>query len=166
MDWLLPADQGIEYGLVALVTVLVTALAVVIHHLGLDALARRLGGRRHRRHRFVMAGVILALLGLHVVEIACYGAAYWGLDQIPDMGFVENRLNLGHVHGGPNMAHLFDAIYFSAMAYSTVSFGDVAPTGAMRILAATEAIAGLILIAWSASFTYLEMSRMWTAPRE
>jgi hypothetical protein len=52
-------------------------------------------------------------------------------------------------------------IYLSAISYTTVGFGDVAPVGPIRLLVATEAITGFVLIAWSASFTYLEMERFW-----
>ena len=42
-----------------------------------------------------------------------------------------------------------------------MGFGEIWPTGAVRFLAATEALAGFVLITWSASFTYLEMERFW-----
>jgi hypothetical protein len=47
------------------------------------------------------------------------------------------------------------------MSYTTVGFGDVAPIGPIRFLTGTEALTGFVLIAWSASFTYLEMERYW-----
>jgi len=52
-------------------------------------------------------------------------------------------------------------VYFSAVTYSTVGFGDVIPTGPLRFLVGTEALTGFVLITWSASFTYLEMQRYW-----
>ena len=58
-------------------------------------------------------------------------------------------------------AGLADAMYLSAVTYSTVGFGDVAPIGGIRFLAATESLIGLMMVTWSASFTYLEMSRHW-----
>ncbi len=36
----------------------------------------------------------------------------------------------------------------------------------MRIVAGIEALTGLLLIAWSASFTYLTMERLWSPPQE
>lgn len=144
--------QGLGgYALAALATLLVTGAVVLIHYRGLEGLAHRYGGRRHPRHRSAMLVIIFALLGLHVLEIVCYGAAYWGLDQLPGIGLAR----------GVDDISLFDGIYLSAMTYSTVSFGDVSPDGPLRVVAGTEAIAGLMLIAWSASFTYLEMARLW-----
>lgn len=146
-----PASSLGGYVLAALATALVTALVILLHYRGLEWLARRFGGRRHQRHRSAMLAILFALLGLHVLEIVCYGVAYWGMDQLPGIGLAR---------GAPDMS-LFDGIYLSAMAYSTVSFGDVSPDGALRVMAGMEAIAGLMMIAWSASFTYLEMARLW-----
>jgi uncharacterized membrane protein len=35
------------------------------------------------------------------------------------------------------------------------------PVGAIRILAGVEALTGLVLVAWSASFAFLQMQRHW-----
>jgi hypothetical protein len=56
---------------------------------------------------------------------------------------------------------LLDSVYLSAMTYTTVGFGDLTPAGAIRFLSGTEALTGLMLVTWSASFTYLEMERYW-----
>jgi hypothetical protein len=56
---------------------------------------------------------------------------------------------------------LLDGIYLAAMCYTTVGFGDVAPVGPIRFLAGTSALAGFVMITWSASFTFLEMDRFW-----
>ena len=142
--------------LVAVVAFAITALAVVIHYEGVHWLARRYATREPRRDRRAMLKIIFALLGLHIVEIWCYGIAYWVLARMPDTGFV---------HGSHGMDRVFDAIYFSAATYSTVGFGDLAPVGALRLLAGLEAVTGLLLITWSASFTYFEMSRLWSRRR-
>ena len=51
--------------------------------------------------------------------------------------------------------------YFSAMTFTTVGFGVVYPLVPVRFLAGTEALTGLVLVTWSASFTFLEMARFW-----
>lgn len=154
MDWLVPPDQFEAYLLVTVVAVLVTALVVVIHYEGVHWLARRYARRAPRRDRGSMLRIIFALLGLHVAEIWCYGLTYWWLTRVPDTGFI---------HGEYGMETLFDAVYLSAATYSTVGFGDLAPVGAIRLLAGLESVTGLLLITWSASFTYLEMSRLWSS---
>jgi hypothetical protein len=156
VDWLIPAGYFAEYLLVALVAFAVTALVVVTHYEGVHALASRYARRAPKRDRRAMLKIIFALLGLHILEIWCYGLAFWGLSMVPDAGFV---------HGAHGMDRLFDAVYLSAITYSTVGFGDLAPVGAIRLVSGLEALTGLLLITWSASFTYLEMSRLWDVDR-
>lgn len=152
MDWLVPSEQLGEHLLVAVTAFLVTALVVVIHYEGVHWLARRYAGRTPRRDRGAMLRIIFTLLALHIVEIWCYGLAYWGLTRVPGAGFV---------HGEHGTDTLFDAVYLSAITFSTVGFGDLAPVGAIRLVSGLESLTGLLLITWSASFTYLEMSRLW-----
>jgi hypothetical protein len=54
-----------------------------------------------------------------------------------------------------------DCIYFSLTSYTSLGFGDIAPTGWIRFLAGMEALTGLVLIAWTASFMFLEMQKHW-----
>jgi len=151
-SWLIPAEQWGEHALVALVAFAATAIAVVIHYEGLHRLAQHYSGRAPTRSRRVMLRIMFALIALHIVEIWCFGLAYWGLLQIEGTGFV---------HGEHGLDTLFDAIYLSATTYTTLGFGDLAPVGAIRLVAGMEALTGFLLVTWSASFTYLEMSRYW-----
>lgn len=152
MTWLIPAESWFEHILVAAASFLVTGLVVIIHYEGLQMLARRYSKHKLTHERSVILRIIFALLLLHIVEIWCYGVAYWTVLQVPDTGFV---------HGEHGMDTLFDAIYLSATTYSTLGFGDLAPVGAIRLMSGLESLTGLLLITWSASFTYLEMSRYW-----
>jgi hypothetical protein len=52
----------------------------------------------------------------------------------------------------------------STETYASLGFGDVYPVGVMRLVAGIEALTGLLMIGWTASFTYLEMCRHWLAP--
>ena len=54
-----------------------------------------------------------------------------------------------------------DILYFSLVTYTSLGYGDIAPLGPARLLAGIESLIGLGLIAWSASFTYLEMQHHW-----
>ena len=54
-------------------------------------------------------------------------------------------------------------MYFSAETYTSLGFGDLTPNGPVRLLAGVEALNGLLLIGWSASFTYISMERFWSA---
>ena len=105
----------------------------------------------HGKHRVRVLFAISSTILLHVVEIWLFGVVLWVLLQWPACGAIA----------GAGGALFLDLIYLSAISYTTVGFGDVAPVGPIRFLVATEAITGFVLIAWSASFTYLEMERFW-----
>jgi hypothetical protein len=136
--------------LVVIVTAVTVALAVVIHFEGLRWLSVRLIKLPSERRRKVLFGVYGVIL-LHVAEIWLFGAAMWLLLAMPEAGHLSGVANAG----------LFDAIYLSAVTFSTVGFGDLAPVGPLRFLCGTEALTGFILITWSASFLYLEMEQFW-----
>jgi hypothetical protein len=137
--------------IVVLATGVAVAACVLLHYEVLMQLSRRLGHFRGYRRRRVLFG-IFGVLTVHVAEIWIFGLAFYLLQQI-GAGF-------GHVQGlAPDS--LFDHVYFSAVTYTTVGFGDIIPHGPIRFLAGTEALAGFVLITWSASFTYLEMERFW-----
>jgi uncharacterized membrane protein YcfT len=123
--------------------------SVLIHYEGLVIVSRRLG-RANSHSRVKVLYAISSLLLLRVLEIWIFALALWGLLQWAAAGSI-----------GPGVTHLFDYVYFSAVCYTTLGFGDLVPLGPIRFLAAVESLAGLVLIAWSASFTYLEMERFW-----
>jgi hypothetical protein len=54
-----------------------------------------------------------------------------------------------------------DAVYLSFTTFTSLGYGDVVPVGDMRILATVEVLTGLLTIAWSASFIYIEMTQLW-----
>ena len=52
-------------------------------------------------------------------------------------------------------------MFASGEIYTSLGFGDLYPTGWIRLIAGVECLNGLILIGWSSSFTYLAMRRFW-----
>jgi hypothetical protein len=136
--------------LVAGATAAAVALAVLAHYEGLGFLASRLSRLHSRRRRKVLYGVYGVVL-LHVLEIWLFGASLWALLLYPEAGAIS----------GTQATPFFDAVYLSAVTFTTVGFGDLAPLGPIRFLAGTEALTGFILITWSASFLYLEMQQYW-----
>ena len=46
-------------------------------------------------------------------------------------------------------------------ALHSLGYGDVVPSGDLRLLAGMEALNGLLLIGWSASYTFIAMERFW-----
>ena len=136
--------------IVVLLTAMAVAATVGLHYEGLNWLARRLTQRARNRRRRVLHAV-LGALALHIAEIWIFGVAYWLCLALPGAGGIT---------GAPENG-LLDTVYLSAMTFSTVGFGDVAPHGTIRFIAGTEAVLGLFVIAWSATFTYYEMAQNW-----
>ena len=105
----------------------------------------------HMPDRTKLVVVILAAFVAHVIEMAVYGLTLytlvvWG--------------GLGELQGSPEFS-LMACMYFSAETYTSLGFGDLTPVGPIRLLAALEALNGLLLIGWSASFTYISMEKFW-----
>ncbi len=138
--------------LLVLAATLAAVVAVIsIHYEGLVLLSRWIARAAERPVRRRVLHAMFAVLALHVVEIWVFGIVLWALVQWPACGRVV----------GDDPLLLLDAIYFSAMTFTTVGFGDLAPVGPIRLLSGTEAITGFVLIGWTVSFTYLEMERFW-----
>lgn len=93
--------------------------------------------------------VVLAAFVGHTLAVWTYALAYW---LIADQ--------LGGFTGLP-VKDFMDCLYFSAVTYTSLGFGDHIPLSHLRLIAGVEALNGLLLIGWSASFTYLAMERYW-----
>jgi hypothetical protein len=95
--------------------------------------------------------VVVSLFAVHVAEVFVYAAAYYLLARHGRLG------TLGAA--GPPPFNV--AMYFSLETYSSLGYGDVVPAGALRIMAGAEALNGLLLIGWSASYAHIAMERYW-----
>jgi hypothetical protein len=137
--------------IVVVATVAAVSACVLLHYEALTLLSRSLARMGTSKRRRVLRG-IFGVLVVHVAEIWIFGLTLFTLIFLdPRFGAVS----------GISSNSLLDNVYFSAVTFSTVGFGDVIPLGPIRFLVGTEALAGFVLITWSASFTYLEMERYW-----
>lgn len=130
-------------------TALVVCVSVLLHYEVLNALSRWLAHRQGQRRQRVMFAIFGMLL-VHVAEIWIFGVAATLLLASPEFGAIAG---IG--------ADLLDQVYLSAMTFTTVGAADAHVSGPLRFLFGTEALTGLVLITWSASFTFLEMERFW-----
>lgn len=130
---------------VSLVSVLA---AVALHYWALVAIWKLVERAFARRRRIVGVAVFLAVLA-HMVEIELFALAWWVL------------LAGGRVQLSLEQPASLDLAYFSGAVFTTVGFGDVYALGPGRIFAAVEAVVGLVLVTWTASFTFLVMQRSW-----
>lgn len=138
---------------VVTVTLLVIAAAIGLHYEVLRACMRFLPQMSHRRRRRVLI-LIFVILITHSAEIWLFAIGYF---------FLLDFHMIGALAGTTPIVELVDYAYYSAMVYTTVGFGDVFPSGPIRFMTGMEALTGLVLITWSASFTFLEMQRDWPA---
>ncbi|NJC06645.1 hypothetical protein GGQ97_002438 [Sphingomonas kaistensis] len=139
-----------------LLTVVVTVILIggcfLIHLWTLERLGRWVYRRKDEiRHPFPI--ILTTIFLAHLVEVFLYAL---GLSLLDWAGEGELR---GAIVGGPGWFE--DHFYFSIASYTTLGIGDILPHGNIRIVAGIEALNGLVLVAWSASFTYLIMERLW-----
>jgi Ion channel len=133
-----------------LVNGILVALTVIIHYeflLRLTLLMPRLNIRYRAR---IVLGVFIALVA-HALEVWIFAASYY---------FMHHHDKWGELTGNFT-GTFYDCVYFSFTAYTTLGTGDIVPLGDLRYLTGLEALTGLVLITWTASFLYLEMSRHW-----
>ena len=96
--------------------------------------------------------VIFATFGGHLFEIVVWGLALNAIIGLPGVGALASKSPIT----------LMNCIDFSAETCSSLGFGDVTPVGPVRLLVGVESLNGLLLVAGSASFTYLSMERFWS----
>jgi len=137
---------------VIFVCLLLVVVTTVIHYEVLRGLSSGLP-RLAIPGRSKLLIVILAAFVAHVLEIGLYGLTLFVMVRYVGAGSLSS----------PGGFSLVDCLYFSAETYTSVGFGDVVPTGPVRLLAGAEALNGLLLIGWSASYAYIAMERFWTA---
>lgn len=105
--------------------------------------------RRQWSSRYLMPIGILILIFTHIVEVWIFGLVYFILFSIGNVGSIIGKFSF----------NILDCVYYSFVNYTTLGYGDLVPEGYIRFVAGTESLVGLVMITWSASFTYLEMER-------
>ncbi len=126
-------------------------LCVLVHYEALrhmnDALPRV--ALTNQRQKVLLA--IFGALGSHFAQITLFALAFFLLHHSLGLGLIGGRFDDSFA----------TYLYFSAETYTSLGFGDIYPIGEIRMLAGAEALTGLLMISWSASFSYLEMRRFW-----
>ncbi len=136
-----------------IVTMILVFSTVLFHYEALrllSGLLSRLGAIALRARVLV---VVFACFAAHTIEVWVYAFGYYITQDM--------LLQFGGLSGAYEDT-LADAVYFSAVTFASLGFGDVFPEGNTRLIAGVEALNGLVLIAWSASFTYLAMQEFWS----
>ena len=128
----------------------VVALAVIIHYEFLHRMSLFIPTMRVKHRLRILFGVFAALIA-HTIEIWVFAFAFY---------FMHHAGGWGHLEGNFD-GSLFDCAYLSFTTFTTLGIGDIQPIGDLRYLTGIEALTGLVLITWTASFLYYEMQRYW-----
>ncbi len=124
-------------------------LVSALHYQGLSLISRIPVSRLAKPHMPLL--IVPALAVLHMTEIFLYAFLYFSLEKF--MGF-------GGVVAADNTDFL-DYLYHSISCFTTLGLTDLVPDNPFRILSGTEALAGFMMITWSASFLYAAFPRFW-----
>lgn len=95
--------------------------------------------------------IVTLLFITHLLQIALFAGGFWFAAEVLEIGSFE----------GEGMNDALDYLYFSAVIYTSLGIGDIVPKEHLRFLTGVEALNGLLLIAWSASFLFSTMNRLW-----
>lgn len=136
--------------LTTIINIVIVVLVVLIHYEALSLMSKHLTGLRIRHRKLVVAGVLGALLA-HVAEIWVFGFGFYFMLYLEGFGELQGNFD----------ENILDCVYFSFTNYTSLGYGDIEPLGNIRFLAAMEALTGLVLITWSASFMFIEMQKFW-----
>lgn len=144
------SNESVEMALAFLINSLLVATVVVIHHEALNGLFRI--GQKLTVHRnlALLIGVFGALLA-HITEIWLFALGYFYMVHSDAFETLEGNFD----------GSLIDCAYFSFTTYTSLGFGDIEPMGHLRFTAGLEALTGLVMITWTASFMFLKMQRYW-----
>ena len=135
--------------LVLLSTVIVIILSVALHYEVLTHLAEKHFKRAWPSRLLLPVGVLVVIF-THVIEVWLFAIVYYFLLPLKNTGEVIGEFSNS----------IIDCAYFSFVNYTSLGYGDLVPVGHIRFIAGSEALTGLVLIAWTASFTYLQMQQL------
>jgi hypothetical protein len=142
--------QNYQTWIVVGTTLLIVSLCIGLHYEILSHCRRYLAKISERRRRRVLILILIILLA-HTTEIWLFALGYFLMLDV----FTAGEL------AGLAIQSLADYVYYSAVVFTTVGFGDITPIGPIRFMTGVEALLGLVMITWSASYTFLEMQRDW-----
>ncbi len=134
--------------IVILICSLLLVITVAIHFMCFCWVANIFSCKLHEA--FKLVSVVILLFVAHIVEVGVYAGVYYLTPRFPMLGGVEGAI----------LNENLNALYLSLLAFSSLGFSDLIPTGQLRLIVGFEALNGLMLITWSASITFLTMEKV------
>jgi hypothetical protein len=135
---------------ITLLNSVIVIIAVLLHYECLRRIGDLMSVMR-QSHKFRLVVAVFGILLAHGVHVWLFAGAYYFMHLSEGWGTLAGNFS----------GQLMDCVYFSFTTFTTLGYGDIQPLGALRYLTGIEALTGLVLITWSASFLYMEMQRYW-----
>ena len=139
--------------LVFIINTFLVLATIVIHYEVLFQLSKRLSLTKKITPSYKVLICVFTIFLAHVVEIWLFGLGYYFSSQLDGIGNLFGKT--------ANHRIILDYVYLSFVTYTTLGYGDLVASGYLRYLTGVEALVGLILITWSASFLFIEMGKYW-----
>jgi len=139
--------------LVFIINTFLVLATIVIHYEVLFQLSKRLSLTKKITPSYKVLICVFTIFLAHVVEIWLFGLGYYFSSQLDGIGNLFGKT--------ANHGIILDYVYLSFVTYTTLGYGDLLASGYLRYLTGVEALVGLILITWSASFLFIEMGKYW-----
>ena len=139
--------------LVFIINTFLVLATIVIHYEVLFQLSKRLSLTKKITPSYKVLICVFTIFLAHVVEIWLFGLGYYFSSQLDGIGNLFGKT--------ANHGIILDYVYLSFVTYTTLGYGDLVASGYLRYLTGVEALVGLILITWSASFLFMEMGKYW-----
>jgi hypothetical protein len=129
------------------ISVVCVVVSVTLHLGVLYFLWRVVLPKLHSVTHFALALMVCVAILAHLLEICVFGGGLSVLgDTLPNSARAPDEVT----------PYFFD----SAASYTSLG-GRELPTARLRLFSAIEAVTGLVLITWTASFLFLVMQRTW-----
>ena len=139
--------------LVFIINTVLVFSTIVIHYEVLFQLSKRLSLTKKITPSYKVLICVFTIFLAHVVEIWLFGLGYYFSSQLDGIGNLFGKT--------ANHGIILDYVYLSFVTQTTLGYGDLVASGYLRYLTGVEALVGLILITWSASFLFIEMGKYW-----
>ena len=133
---------------IVLITIAAVVMSIGLHYTALLFTTVILGHFHGTHPGSIVLALFLAVIA-HLCEIFIFAVAW-------HLMYSMHLITFSIASPG-----FLDLLYFSGTTYTTIGYGDIYLTGDGRIMTVVEGVMGLVLIAWTASFTYYEMNRKW-----
>jgi hypothetical protein len=150
-----PDARGTEkpVGWYILLTMSLVVFSALLHYEAMQWAALKLLPRIHflPTRSLVIVGVLVCMAA-HQIEVLLFAAVLYLLAGYGlDLGYDDQQRRT-----------FLDFVNSSIESYTSLGYGDTEHlTQVHRMVSGAEALTGLVLIAWTASFTYLLMEKYW-----